>query len=220
MPFQIPAEHVAAVAKMTAMPKSSVDALITALKDAPLSADTDEIATRIGSRIPGISVAELETVLDSLYDLYFIRELAGVPKGVFLEDFMDGLQRADQLGIRKEDLQKLRGKFDRLLNIESFNLLSKAKRLQRDGERLYCDVKILSDVRPVFRDRPTLRPAGAVITHTLMLGYHEGGEHKEFHLVLDRVDLDDLRDAINRAEAKDNTLRRLLSEQRLANLGV
>lgn len=135
-------------------------------------------------------------MLDSLYDLYFIRELAGIPKNVFLDDFMDSLERTDQMEIKKDDLPKLRVKFERLLNIESLNLLSKAKRLQRDGERLYCDAKILSDIRPVFRDRPTVRPNGAVITHTLMLGYHEGGEHKEFHVVLDRIDLELLKDVI------------------------
>lgn len=220
MPFQIPTEDIAAVATMTKMPKTSVDALISALKDAPYTADTDEIAEQISARVPGVDVNELESILDSLYGLYFVRELSGVPKAVFLDDFINGLEAAPVFDVNREDIPKLRAKFERLLNIEIFNVLSKAKRLQRDGERLYCDAKILSDIRPVFRDKPTSRPAGAVVTHTLMLAYHEGGEHKEFHVVLDRIDLDELLEVISRAQTKDKTLRNLLSEERLSDLGV
>jgi hypothetical protein len=220
MPFEIPPEHNAAVAKMVTMPKSSVDALITALKDVPLSSDTDDIAKRISPQLPAFTVNELESALDSLYDLYFIRELAGVPRSAFLDDFMEGLQNRSDFGVRTEDLPKLRNRFERLLNIESFNILSKAKRLQRNGERLYCDAKILSDVRPVFREKPTARPTEAVITHTLMLAYHEGGEHKELHVVLDRIDLELLKGVIDRAEAKDKTLRLFLKESNVSDLGV
>jgi hypothetical protein len=106
----------------------------------------------------------------------------------------------------------------RLMSIEVLNTVSKAARLQRDGERLYCNAKILSDIRPVFSHDPTLRPLGAVLTHTLKIGFHEGGEHQEFHVVLDVDDLLALSEVIYRAQAKDKTLRKLLKESKLTSL--
>jgi hypothetical protein len=72
----------------------------------------------------------------------------------------------------------------------------------------------------VFDSKPTSRPVGAVVTHTLKLGYHETGEHKEFNVILDCIDLNFLREIIDRAQAKDRTLRGLLKEAHLADLGV
>ena len=111
-------------------------------------------------------------------------------------------------------------RFEKLLNINLLNTLSKAGRLQRDGERLYCDAKILSDIRPVFGPKPTVMPPGAVVTHTLRIGYHEGGDHKEFYVILDADDLEALKNTVTRAEAKDKVLRQLLKTAKLSDLGV
>ncbi len=220
MPFQIPREDIESVKILEALPNASVGALIGALKTVPLTADTDDIAKRIAGQVPSITSGQLEAVLDTLYGLYFIRELSGVDRSTFLNDFIEGLQSIPGLRTEKKDVPKLRLKFTRLLNIETFNALAKAKRLQRDGERLYCDAKVVSDIRPVFGSRPTSLPVGAVVTHSLKLGYHESGEHKEFNVILDRIDLDLLVDVIGRAKAKDTTLRALLKETRLPDLGV
>jgi hypothetical protein len=178
------------------------------------------MAARISKKVPSIPMEQLASILDVLYTIYYIRELSGVEPSTFLEDFMEGVQNVPQLKAEKRGLARLRGRFEQLLSTNSFNLLSKAKRLQRDGERLYCDAKILSDIRPVFSHNPTSRPLGAVVTHTLRLGYHESGDHKEFRVILDSVDLDALADVIFRAQAKDGTLRALLKDAKLPDLGL
>ena len=220
MPLQIPIEDIPALKTIRALPNASVDALIKALRSASPSSDTDEIAKGIADQISSISASELESVLDTLYDLYSIRELSGVDRDTFLKDFLEGFQNQPELAVDGKETHKLRSKFEKLLNVEKFNLLSKAKRLQRDGERLYCEAKIISDIRPVFGAKPTARPTGAVVTHTLKLAYHEMGEHKEFHIVLDGIDLGLFADVIHRALLKDETLRSLLKEMRLPDLGV
>jgi hypothetical protein len=93
-------------------------------------------------------------------------------------------------------------------------------RLQRDGERLYCEAKILSDMRAVFHDDAISKPAGAVVTHTLKVGYHENGTHKEFFVVLESADLEALKEIIERAQAKETILRKLLPEAGLQDLSL
>src|SRR5713101_238873 len=208
MIFEIPKEDIAAIATIKAMSDGSVDALLTALKSVPPTVDTEKVATRIAEHVPSITAKLLEDVLDTLYGLCYVRELAGVERPTFLEDFMEGFQNVPELAGEKSEIPKLRKKFEKLLNNETFNLLSKAKRLQRDGERLYCDAKIISDMRPVFSEEPTIRPTGAVVTHTLKIVYHKGeGAHGECHIILDSIDLDALGSIITRAQAKDRTLR-------------
>jgi hypothetical protein len=220
MPFEIPKEDVAAVSTLKAMPNVSVDAFVNALKSIPPSTDIRGMARGIAKRLPLIPIKDLEGVLDTLFGLYYIRELSGVPPQTFLQDFMEGVQKVPELAVPKQEVPKLRAKFEKLLNIDAFTILSKAKRLQRDGERLYCDAKILSDIRPVFGNKPTNRPVGAVVSHTLRVTYHEGADLKDFHIILDSIDLEMLGDVIGRAYAKDKTLRDLLRNAKLPDLGT
>jgi len=151
-----------------------------------------------------------------LYSLFYVREFSGVSPSRFLTDLMEEVQ-----GVIPDTAAwpGARARLEALLEIETLNTLSKAIGLQRDGERLYCDSKILSDIRPVFLSDASMRPRGAVITHTLKIGYHEGKEHKEFFVVLDMEDLEELRDVIERAHVKSQTLSGLLEDAKLSDLG-
>jgi hypothetical protein len=160
----------------------------------------------------------LVRMIETLYTLYHIRELSGVKHSQFLEDLIDGIKETPDLKLPRKDLPKFQSLLGKLLNIDTLKTVAKAARLQRDSERLYCNAKILSDIRPVFSEDPTIRPESAVLTHALKIGYHEGGDHREFHVALDFEDLVSLGAVVHRAIAKDKTLRELMKSARLASL--
>lgn len=219
MALEIPIEEVSTIAAIRTLPVASVDDLIAALAGAPLISDPKEMTAYIAKQLPSLSAKQLSPVLDTLYMLYYIRGLSGATEGRFLNDLMDGIHELPDLKLTHQDLAKLRARFKKLLSINTLTAISKAARLQRDGERLYCESKILSDIRPVFGPDPTASPVGAVLTHTLKLLYHLGKEHKEFHVVLDSDDLEALNDVIIRARFKDKSLRNFLDSTKLPNLG-
>jgi hypothetical protein len=219
MALRIPEEDTPAISAIQTFSPRSIDGLISAINSAPLTADLGILAKSIAPKVPGIPAGRLRHVLETLYTLYYIRETSGVNPETFLEDLVDSIQHSSAK-VPKKNIEKLRSLFRKLLDINAFNTVSKAGRLQRDGERLYCDAKILSDIRPVFRSSPADRPIGAVVTHTLKMGYHEGSDHKEFYLILDSDDLVALSSLVARAMAKDKTLRDLLANVKLADLGA
>jgi len=219
MALNIPPEDRGAIATIRSLSPNSLERFIAALRAAPPVSNVQEMADYVSKEVPTIAVGKLASVLDTLYTLYYIRDLSGVEPSTFLDDLMEGISGSRGLKTTGKELPKLRSLLERVLSIESLNTVSKAARLQRDGQRLYCTAKILSDIRPVFGSDPTVRPAGGVLTHTLKLGYHEGKEHKEFHVVLDSDDLEALAEVVERARLKDQTLRNLLKEAKLPNLG-
>ena len=99
-------------------------------------------------------------------------------------------------------------------------MISKASRLQREGERLYCEAMILSDIRPVFGDDITSGPGSAVLTHTLKVSYHGDEGHRDFFVVLDGEDLKALGEVVDRAQAKDESLRKVLRGTNIPDLGI
>ncbi|MGA8029350.1 MAG: hypothetical protein WB992_19590 [Bryobacteraceae bacterium] len=101
-----------------------------------------------------------------------------------------------------------------LLSIESLRLASKALGLKTDHERLFCGVKIITDIRPVFSNVQR-KPTRVMIGHTLKLEYHENGVHKELYIALEPDDIPKLKTVLERAEAKAISLRDLC-----ANVGL
>ncbi len=219
MALEIPKEDTGSLAVIKALPSASAERFIAALVSARPVSNPEEMAEQIAKQVPSIPIARLKPVVETLYTLYYIRELSGVPHARFIEDLIDGLRRCPHPQLAQKDLPKLRSLLEKLMNIETLRAVSKGARLQRDGERLYCESKVLSDIRPVFSADATAPPVGGVLTHTLKLAYHEGSNHKEFHLILDSEDLIALHEVILRAQEKDSTLRDLLKQMKLPNLG-
>ena len=218
MALEIPKEDTGSIAAIKALSVASLEKFISALASAPLISNPKEMGVYISRKMPPIPTERLVSVLETIYTLYHIRELSGVDHPQFLEDLMNGIRNSSDLRLAPKDLPKLQSVLERILSIDTLKMIAKAARLQRDGERLYCSSKILSDMRPIFGEDPTRRPIGSVLTHTLKVTYHEGREHREFHVILDSDDLEALGKVVQRAQAKDKTLRELLKSIELPSL--
>src|SRR5439155_18683870 len=131
-------EETGAITKIKALPAVSMERLISALKAAPPIPDPQQMAERIAKQLPSIPVDRLSSMLATLYTFYHIREISGVDKPRFLDDLMDGIQDIPDLKLAPKELARFRSVLGRLMDIEALNLVAKALRLQRDGERLYC----------------------------------------------------------------------------------
>jgi hypothetical protein len=219
MALDIPQEDTGSIAVIRTLPPASLGKFISALTSASAASNPREMVEQIAKHVPSIPITQLTPVVETLYTLYYIRELSGVKHARFIDDLLDGVRNSPHIRVPQKDLPKLRSVLEKLMSIETLHTVAKAARLQRDGERLYCEAKILSDMRPIFGPDATEPPVGAVLTHTLRIGYHEGSSHKEFHVILDSDDLMALSEVIIRAQEKENTLRGLLKRIKLPNLG-
>ena len=76
----------------------------------------------------------------------------------------------------------------------------------------------MTDMRPVFGSDE--KPAGAVVVHTLKLTYHEGPKRslREFFVAMNRDDLDELREVLDRALRKQSELSHVLAQCGLPDL--
>lgn len=223
MPLTIPKRDSAGIARIIGLSGESVELLVKALISAPSLANSDTMVKYIFSDIPSISVEELTNIINTLYSIYRVREFSGVSPSRFLDDLVEGISSSThaELSINNIDFDEVKKRFGKLLSIDTLKVIAKAARLQADGERFYCSSKILSDIRPVFDDEdPSARPFGAVITHTLKIVHHVGKNLEEFHVILDSHELDLLMKIIMRASIKDKTLRALMEDANLKDLGV
>ena len=96
-----------------------------------------------------------------------------------------------------------------LLVLDSLNTTAlKAKELQLESERTFCEARIITDIRPVFGDNIDEAPT-IMIVHTLKIGFHVP-EHKDMYVALDAADIIGLKKTLGRAEEKANKLKTIL----------
>lgn len=221
-PLQIPEEHLPSLLKICTLSKKAVDQLVEALQSNRIESESQAMAHRISGQVPLIRLSDLIGILSTTYALYAVREFSEIETPEFITDLVASILNSGrwETEVTPAVQSGLRARFERILSVETLRMLSKAIHLQRDGERLYCEAKVLSDIRPLFGGDAVERPLAAVVTHTLKLSYHEGRQHRDFFTVLDLADLQALHETLTRALEKDRELRNLLGESRLPVLGV
>jgi hypothetical protein len=220
MPLDIPKRYIPVLNDIRSLPDAAVTELLQALESSSITTTPDDLAAHIVESVPSIPKEKLERIVDTLYSLYHVREFSEFNRASFLTELVEGLRRNEKLEISDAELPSLQERFKKLLSIKTLESISKAIGLQRDGERLYCESKIISDIRPVFGEDVKSRPVAAAVTHTLKISYHEDGDHKQFFVILDDVDLDELQEIVERAKTKAGTLSDFLAESKLARLGI
>lgn len=210
----IPKRHHAALAKIRRLPDKEVNELASALSQPPATLDPQRLASLISPKVIGVSAEDLTDIIGTLCDLYVIRAARDVPIQQFTSDIVSAMRdsRDEDLHVSEEETSGLQGRLSRMLEIESLSLASKALDLRNEHHRVFCDTRILTDLRPVFGSEPSSRPIGAVIIHILKLEYHSASGHEEFYVALDPGDITKLIEVLKRAEAKAQSLRALLSE--------
>jgi hypothetical protein len=220
MALQIPSRYIPILNDIRNLPEAAVAELLQALESSSITSSPHDLSAHIAESVPRIPREELDRIVDVLYSLYHVRQFSEMNRSSFLKELVEGVSEHARPKISDDEIHGLRERFKSLLSIKTLDSISKAIGLQRDGERLYCETKIISDIRPVFGEDVKSRPVAATITHTLKITYHESGDHKEFFVTLDQVDLDELQGMVKRAKAKAETLTKLLTESGIPRLGL
>ena len=221
-PLRIPKQYKNGLAKLISIEDKSIQELLRAIENISpavyLKDITEDAAAQI-STIPPDAVRDIITVVHSLYSL---KSGADVPTSEFVEDLIEGMNQSefDELNIQGDNRERFKQHLIQLLSVDSFYIASKAHGLLFEFERNLLDSRILTDIRPIFGDQSDVALDAAVVVHTLRLGYYEGDQTKEFYVTLDVKDIQELIDALKRAQSKAENLKSVLERAGITYLKV
>ena len=182
--------------------------------------DPNSVALSAVRSIASVNVAEFAQIAESLAGLYMARSMQDMSPDDFLEQVCDAMEAIPDEALRlpHSERESFKEKIRILLSSDAFAIVAKAYDLATE-ERTFCSSRILTDLRPVFGARVEDGPQAMVVLHTLRLTYHEAHKkHEEFFVILDADDLKQLRNQIDRAERKAETLRSSVKDVRLFGL--
>ena len=157
------------------------------------------------------------SIVEAIVPLLYYKASSAKSTAEVLREIIPGLKSGEknEPKLPSASVPKLQKHLERILELSDLTLKAKALALATDYQRLFSDVKVLSDIRPVFGERVSDAPLGAVVIHSLRIGFAEDGEEREFFVTLDSKDLRELQAGISRALEKDATLRRFMEQSKL-----
>jgi hypothetical protein len=207
--IQVPEAYRSGLSAVAELDDEAVEALEAYISSAPPTLTGAQLLEGAHAAIPRVERPLLDSVLTALLSLF----RASDDLQLSMEQVADQLSSSPDLSLDRVKRQVLRERIRRLTQSGTLSLTSKGLGLVTANERSFHSARIISDIRPVFRDDPSSKPDAAVLVHLLSISYHvASGELREVQVGLDQVDLNLLERIVERAKAKSRSLSAVLNQ--------
>ena len=216
-PFQIPKSHARALDEFARLSDEGFAALLRVLAEEMQTIDQWAVSASLATA--GLfEETGARALMASITELSALRHGTGASSAAIGESVL----ASDPFDSEEDEFQsQLAQRVVEVLDCPNVRLAGKALELGSIRERVFGFAEIHTDLRPVFGEHSgDLLAEGGVLAHVLRLHHISSeGSHEDFYVALDDEDLEILRDVIDRAEKKSETLRRQLHEAGLRLVG-
>ncbi len=210
--YRIPPTMLPALSVIAGADDDAVTELVRLLEQNPEVLISRQAAHDLAARLTRVPAEHAQAVTEASVALLYFKSSHGKSTREILKDIAPSLDKA-KLG--PDQIERLEKNLARILDLPKVVARAKAISIAADSPRLFSEARVVSDLRPIFGDRVTEAPIGAVVMHNLRINYAQEGEEREFFIHLDTRDLKTLQEHIARALEKDKTLRALLERTKL-----
>jgi hypothetical protein len=198
------------------LPDEKIDGFLAALSKADPRFNFQDLAEQIFS--PELLSWDLtKGAILVLVSIYRTVDHRGESKERFLDqDVLPSLESAKVLSEdnREEEWTKLRRFLLSALSCErSLGTAAKAGPVQTDHDHIFCEARILTDLRPIYHVEVSEDPTAATVIHMLKITHRDNYSHRyDTFFALDSNDLAALQQTIKRATQKEETLRNIMKD--------
>jgi hypothetical protein len=215
--IRIPEEQCKSLAKLARLSEPQVNELVLVVEGFPAATTFKELSNRVPGKLTTLDPAEVKGFLETVFSMHMVRAYFDSSVADFLKEILLALGKEGE-ALTSGDRERLVTILNRLLDVKSLATSAKAHALQREHLLVLHDTRILCDLRPVF-ESPSEPPVGLVVAYTLHIVFHKGTHHEDIYFALDANDVAKLRAVVERAELKASSLKLLLSEKGLNQVG-
>lgn len=175
------------------------------------------LVSNIKAKLGEIADQDIESIVSTIASLSFARMSMEKSVSEFSSDIVEALEESELKPQSLDD--NSRAPFTRhiaeLLDIPAIRISSKSDELLHQHEHALSKVRIITDIRPVFGGESTGAPEAAVLIHMLKITYIQEDGLKDFFVAMDSNDIKLLRDALDRAEKKAESLKSVLNKSNI-----
>lgn len=214
VPFTVYRRYQGGLVKFRNLPDESAQDLLASLRDVPWKVSARSLSSSVASKVDTVSASDVEEIVTALLHIHSIRDEGKLPVSDLAEGIargVEGLANDEDKATLEDKRETFQTRLTEALSIEQLRTIARAAGLLFENENSATDTRIITDIRPIFeQESPHVAPAGAMVVHTLRIGYVTNGEDKSFFVALDADDIQELIEQLQRANSKTESLRSVL----------
>ncbi|MBN4005479.1 hypothetical protein [Nostoc sp. LPT] len=204
MDLRIPEQYKSGIEFIFNTDDDTIDAIISVLRDFPPT--VENIVYKISEKIVQTQKLNRRTALNIVVTLVSLRQLykeQNLSNEAIVALLSKSIEEDAEFAefFKPEQIEPFKRKLSSLLKaLESIafplDILDKASDLLIEHERIFSDSRIVTDIRPVFDSETERKVEAVILIHTLKIQYRDAEGTKEFYVVLDSDDLENLHEQI------------------------
>lgn len=208
--LNIPKQQYPVLRKISELSEPQFAELLKGLNEIQASLNVEEFIKHLSEKVKTISEGDVDGLVTLLCGLYPAKENNNKTASQIAADIKAAAvdEKPDIFPPDKAAILELR--MIKLLSVDkAISITAKAFDVATEHQNIFCGVRIFSDIRPVFSSSAET-VAAAVIVHTMNISYHQGREHKEIFVAMEKSEIADFKKAIERAEKKATALESII----------
>ncbi len=170
----------------------------------------DEIAKETA-----LNQGQIREILDFLGHFYINYYAFHLTKEDFLENIISSSLKYYDMDLKIDE--NIKESLKKVLEMEnSLGILSKLTALSRDNPHLFALSRIITDLRHIYYNNPSKPPEYAFVKHSMIIEYLDNDNIlKDIVITMSYDDLLQLKEVVDRAIDKEQTIRNLSEKQGL-----
>lgn len=219
--LRVPERYVGGLAKLLSLSDEEFERVLIlfeqmSISNKPRKAIKDAVA---GTTV--IASNDAESIADAVMSLFSIFNYQFKPASEGAREVAEAIEESSSEEIKRlsDDIRgKAQSRLVKLFSVSTLALSIKAEARRFDYDKIFAYARISSDIRPIFSDNAKELPQIAVVNHMMNIHYIHEGNHQDFYVVLDDVDLKELKEQLERATLKSENLQAFLKANKIDSL--
>jgi hypothetical protein len=209
---RVPSEYISGIKKLAAFDDQIAESLIETLRELPLALDRQQLITQVVDHVQGVNDTEVEELLRVLFSLCDLCANTDLSSNELSSQISKAAAKEQELShLSPQQIIILEDRLRRLLDAGGTIASSyKAQVVLGDHKYLFANARVFTDMRPIFDSDASSEPLAIGIVHTLKVQYRGLEGANEFFVTLDKLDLKQMEQEIQRAIKKEDTIRAML----------
>jgi hypothetical protein len=211
LPVRVPEQHIIPLRDLAELEEEKYERIKAALKGWEPSLQIEGLISSL-SEDTDSSETDTANFLSILVNIYSLQHVHGWSMDDVFQGILGQIQEVPgrEAPLTEEQVEKFRAFLEEVSGLdETFGVMAKGLGLVEEDERNLADARVISDLRPIFRPDSETDIIASAIKHNLRISYRHRTESQveDFFVSLDEEDLRNLKDEIERALAKAETIR-------------
>ena len=217
----LPDYCVPGVRSLIALPETQARELVSQLRaEDPTYYTLRELSDRLASKTK-IDPQIMRDIIRAVATLYTTRTIVSLSVPELVDAALQATEERELKPPEPEKWATFRTILTELLGLEgALAVAAKAGNVVTEQDKIFLRARVLTDIRPVFKEDPGEKPYAVAIIHTMKIHYQQGGALKSFFAAMDDRDLELLKDVLDRAQKKSATLKQLAASAKIPMIDI